>query len=350
MFTNRYLNYSSNLVIPVFKQYALKSFHFPLLIFFVAIFFNNNRAVAQIKRMVAIGSSTTAGFGATTKGSCWVGLLNNYYKCSLDVIDSAYNLGVIGSNNYNGMPTTYVPPASRPNPDAVHNVSKAILLLANLPNANDGVVIVNFPTNNYITYSIAEIMSSLQVIYDSVTARGNRCYITTTQPRNDLNFNTSAVKKKLADIKDSIISRFNDNSLNFWDGMYNPADTTILEKYSYGDNVHFNNAGHRVLFERVLTKNIFNLPVWYSKATGYLDNLSAWGSNTDGTGTSPTSFTADNQLFNIVNNPSPSIEGDWMLSGKNTQLIIGDGITPVNFTIPADRKIIINSTRTMSCY
>jgi hypothetical protein len=139
----------------------------------------------------------------------------------------------------------------------------------------NGVVIVNYPTNGYITYSIAEIMNSLQVIYDSATRLGNKCYITTTQPRNDAGFNSPAVKRKLADIKDSIINRFSlNNTINFWDGMFNPADTSILPIYAAGDNIHFNNAGHRILFERVKAKNVFSviLPIKLQQFTGALQD------------------------------------------------------------------------------
>ena len=318
---------------------------------FLLIFINTNLSFSQIKRVVVIGSSTAAGTGASSVDSGWVGLLNIYYKCRLSIADSVYNLGIPGADNYRGMPTMYVPPATRPLPDHDHNVSKAGFLLKDIPVANDGVVIVNYPTNRYNIYSIDEIMSSLQLIYDSAIIGGNRCFIATTQPRNDGAFNTSEVKRKLADIKDSIINRFGiDNTINFWDGMYDPADTTILDKYSFGDLIHFNNAGHRELFERVVAKNIFNLPVWYSKSTGSLNNLTTWGSNTDGSGNNPISFTADYQIFNIVNNPSPTITANWTISGNNSRLIIGDGITPINFIIPAAFKVTLSNPPINSCY
>lgn len=315
------------------------------------IFINTNKAFPQTKRTVAIGSSTTAGYGASSQDSSWVSLVNNYYKCQLGIADTAYNLGVPGADNYRGMPTGYIPPATRPFPDTDHNISKALFLLKDLPVASDGVVIVNYPTNKYNFYSINEIMSSLQLIHDSAISAGNRCFITTTQPRTDGIFNTADVKRKLADIKDSIVNRFGtDNSINFWDGMYNPADTSILDKYSSGDSTHFNNAGHRELFERVVAKNIFRLPVWYSKSTGSLNNLTTWGSNTNGSGNNPTSFTADYQIFYIVNNPSPTITANWTISGKNTRLVVGDGSTPVNFKIPASLKVSISNPPINSCY
>ena len=332
----------------VIKSADLKWFRRTGIYTFLLIFININHSFSQIKRVVAIGSSTTAGTGATSKDSSWVSLLNNYYKCQLGIVDSIYNLGIPGADNYRGMPTGYIPPATRPFPDTEHNISKALFLLKDLPVASDGVVIVNYPTNNYINYTIEEIMSSLQLIHDSAISGGNRCFITTTQPRTDGGYNSGAVKRKLADIKDSIINRFGAaNTINFWEGMYDPADTSILDKYSSGDSIHFNNAGHRELFNRVVAKNIFNLPVWYSKSSGSLNNLSTWGSNINGSGSNPTSFTADYQLFYIVNNPSPTITANWTISGNNTRLVIG---TPVNFIIPQGLKVSISNPPINNCF
>lgn len=222
-------------------------------------------------KMVAIGSSTTGGTGANPADSAWVNRFTHYYKNQLGIVDVVYNLGWAGSSCYRGMPSSYSPPMGREGPDPFNNVTRAVTLLSGMAIPGNGVVIVNYPTNGYITYSIAEIMNCLQVIYDSATRLGNKCYITTTQPRNDAGFNNPVVKRKLADIKDSIINRFSvDNTINFWDGMYNPADTTILPAYAAGDNIHFNNAGHRQLFERVKAKNVFSiiLPVKLHQFSG----------------------------------------------------------------------------------
>lgn len=226
-------------------------------------------------RMVAIGSSTTGGTGANPPDSAWVNRFTHYYKNQLGIVDNVYNLGWGGSTCYRGMPTSYSPPAGREGPDPFNNVTRAVTLLSGMSIPANGVVIVNYPTNGYITYSIAEIMKCLQVIYDSATRLGNKCYITTTQPRNDAGFNNPVIKRKLADIKDSIINRFTlDNTINFWDGMYNPADTSILPIYAASDNIHFNNAGHRILFERVKAKNVFSaiLPIKLQQFTGSLQD------------------------------------------------------------------------------
>lgn len=216
-------------------------------------------------RLAVIGSSTAAGQGAYPADSGWVRRVNYYYKYQQQVVDTTYKLAVGGYTCYKGMPSSYVPPPDKTpadyySPDIYNNVTVAVNVLSSLSNPSNGVIIVNYPSNGYDVFSIQEIMSSLQTIYDSATRFGNRCYITTTQPRSDANFGTSAIKKKMADIKDSIINRFGvENTLNFWDGMFNPADTTILPQYSAGDNIHFNNAGHAVLAQRVIAKNVFTV-------------------------------------------------------------------------------------------
>ncbi|HTI92119.1 MAG TPA: T9SS type A sorting domain-containing protein [Puia sp.] len=239
---------------------------------------------SQYKKMVVLGSSTAAGLGSFPLDSSWVNRCNHYYKYQSGIVDSTYNLGVSYSSCYNGMPSSFIPPVSRPAPDPANNVTKANTILSTLSTPSDGVVIVNYPTNGYDGYSIAEIMSSLQTIYDSAVRTGNKCYISTTQPRSDGNFATSAVKKKLADLKDSIINRFGiSHSLDFWTGMFNPVDSTILTLYSAGDNVHFNNAGHRELFNRVVAKNVFGLASPPSAGdyrsvvtTGLWSDISTW--------------------------------------------------------------------------
>jgi hypothetical protein len=307
--------------------------------------------ISQTKRMVALGSSTTLGAGATSADSCWVSLFKKYYQCRMGVADTVYNMAVAGTSFYSAMPNGSTAPPLRPAPDPLHNVSSAVVKLAVLNNPADGVVIVNFPTNGYNTYSIAEIMSGLQTIYDSVLHAGNRCFITTTQPRTDGSFGTSANKKKLADIKDSIIHRFGvANSINFWDGLFNPADTTILPEYAYGDNIHFNNAGHRLLFERVLEKNVFGFPVWYSKSTGALNEVSSWGCNADGSGVCPADFSADHQTFYIVNNQFPAITNNWILNGKNVRIVIGNGLAPVDLIIPQGVQVVITNTQQSVCH
>jgi hypothetical protein len=241
----------------------------------------STQAFSQTRKMAAVGSSTAGGTGTFPMDSSWVSRFSHYYKNQLGILDTAYRLAVGGYSPYYGMPTGYTPPPGRPGPDPSVNITRAITLMSDLPVKSNGVVIVNYPTNGFVEQSIAEIMFCFQTIYDAAVNAGHKCYIATTQPRSDAanGFNTSAAKKKLADIKDSIINRFGvDNTINFWDGLFNPADTTILATYSAGDNIHLNNAGHRILFERIVAKNVFDLalPVKIQRFDGALRNKQAW--------------------------------------------------------------------------
>ena len=74
---------------------------------------------------------------------------------------------------------------------------------------------------------------------------------------------------------------------------------------------------------------------YYSKSTGSLDSLSTWGPNTNGTGTSPTSFGANNTIYNVVNNSSPTISSNWYITGTNTAVVFGDGTNTLNTSIPS---------------
>lgn len=266
------------------------------------------------KKMVAIGSSTTAGQGTFPLDSSWVNRFNHYYKYVLHVLDSTYNLGVGGYSCYKGMPNNYVPPPNRPGPDPSHNVSLAVTFLSSLEHGIDGTIIVNYPTNGYDSFTVAEVMASLQLIYDSATKKGYACYVTTTQPRSDAanHFNTSAAKRKLAVLKDSILLRFGSHAIDFYTGMINAADSTILAKYSAGDSIHYNNAGHAELWNRVLAKDVLNLgplPLKITQFNGSLQNqqvVLTWNvQDTDPTALFTVQYSTDGTSFQPLQSITP---------------------------------------------
>jgi Secretion system C-terminal sorting domain len=77
---------------------------------------------------------------------------------------------------------------------------------------------------------------------------------------------------------------------------------------------------------------------YYSKSTGNLNLTSSWGTSTNGTGTAPANFTAANQVFNIVNNATPTIGANWTVSGTGSYIVVGDGTNACNFQIPSNYK------------
>ncbi len=73
---------------------------------------------------------------------------------------------------------------------------------------------------------------------------------------------------------------------------------------------------------------------YYSKSTGNLNLTSTWGLNTDGTGSAPTNFTANNRIYIITNRTTATIGGNWTVSGTNSKVQVGNSSTAINFTIP----------------
>ncbi|HUR11310.1 MAG TPA: GDSL-type esterase/lipase family protein [Flavitalea sp.] len=220
-------------------------------------------AVGQHKIIAVIGSSTAAGTGATSPDSSWVRRLGNYYK-ELGILDTIYNRARGGYNCYHGMPANYTPPPYRPSPVPDSNITKAISFAPH-------VVLISFVTNNYDVYSTEEIKASLFTMYESARNAGKIAFVSTTQPRTGF---SADGRLKLRKLKDSIIKWFGYYAINFWNPVADSSDNTIAAPYrSSADDIHLNNAGHRLLFQQVVAKNIFNQLIIPVKVAGFCARL-----------------------------------------------------------------------------
>ncbi|HTE12028.1 MAG TPA: PA14 domain-containing protein, partial [Chitinophagaceae bacterium] len=209
------------------------------------------------KKLVIIGSGTSACIGLDPSSECYVGRLNSAYNKLAPFDTTIDNHLARGSTNcYNGMPSSYVSPypaSSGYVPVTDINITAALAL-------HPDAILVNYPTNGYNALSVNEIMYCLRTIRDSSNKQGVPCFITTTQPRTSpASFNTPAIKLKLAALKDSILAAFGAYAIDFWTDLINPADSSVL--YDSGDHTNMNAAGHNVLSQRVLAKNVFASPV-----------------------------------------------------------------------------------------
>jgi hypothetical protein len=82
----------------------------------------------------------------------------------------------------------------------------------------------------------------------------------------------------------------------------------------------------------------FTTAVYYnaSSGAGALQTLSNWGTNADGSGTTPGSFIANYQVFVIRNNTSAAISGTWTVSGTNSKVVLGNpSVAAITFTVPS---------------
>jgi predicted peptidase len=208
------------------------------------------------KRLGIIGSSTSAGGGASTFDSSYVGRLKALYVGN-GIVDSVIDLGQFGYNPYQAMPTGYVPPADvttklAPSdvPDPANNITA---LLGHHPTH----VIINFPTNGFDVLTMPEIMLPFQKFADTLTSLGIIWYITTTQARSDEPFASQATQNFLQVVRDSLINRFGSHVINFYDNMVIPGTTQKIPAYDAGDGIHFNDLGHLQLFRQVVGANMF---------------------------------------------------------------------------------------------
>jgi lysophospholipase L1-like esterase len=195
-------------------------------------------------RVVIIGSSTAAGTGATSMDSAWVNRYENYLK-TLNPENQVVNLAKSGYQTYHLLPTGFKIPPKRPYPDTLRNITQALALQ---PDA----IIVNLPSNDAAAgYGVGEQLANFETIARYAAEKDVPIWFSTTQPRD---FGPDKIAMQYL-VRDSILQRFSERSINFWDDLSTP-DGHIDLRVSSGDGIHVNNTGHALLFERVRTQNI----------------------------------------------------------------------------------------------
>jgi len=85
---------------------------------------------------------------------------------------------------------------------------------------------------------------------------------------------------------------------------------------------------------------------YYLKSSGSLTNLADWGTNTNGTGTVPTSFSGSH-TWNIRNNTSVALNTTFAISSTST-VNIGDGLSPISFNFTSVAKFGLSSFPTVN--
>lgn len=206
------------------------------------------------KKIVVLGSSTAAGYGAFPADSSWVNRLQaSLQKNMTDGFDTIVdNRGVPTYVTYQSLPTDYPTPSGRPLPDPYANVTYVLNL-----NPRPNIVIINYPTNDIVNnYDPKEMMNNLRLMFQQFLSNGIFCYITTSQPRNTTTVDQRTI---LRQVVDSIKNNFGNYSIDFWSDLVTADGSNMLKTEVDADGTHPNNLGHRLLFQKVAAKNMFSI-------------------------------------------------------------------------------------------
>jgi hypothetical protein len=82
---------------------------------------------------------------------------------------------------------------------------------------------------------------------------------------------------------------------------------------------------------------------YYLKPSGAVNDTASWGINTDGTGASPSNFATNSTYYYITNQNAINLGNSWNVSGANTVIVIGSGLTLNSFNIPPNQSLQIDS-------
>lgn len=207
-------------------------------------------SVEHLCNIVVLGSSTAAGTGTSVSDSAWV----NRYRVAIQENSPGFdviNLAIGGYTTFQILPTgTTLPDGVNESIDVNHNVTKAL-------SYNPCAIIINMPSNDATKYYDVQMqLDNYKIISDLASEAGIKVWIATPQPRN---FSDPVQTQIQFDLFDTLPDIYGDYTIDFWTDIAD-ENGRVVSDYDAGDGIHLNNAGHRILFERVLAKQIDTLP------------------------------------------------------------------------------------------
>ncbi len=101
-------------------------------------------------------------------------------------------------------------------------------------------------------------------------------------------------------------------------------------------------ASNNVTVDNYIVSVGSNPVLYYYNGSGVLNTLGSWGTSINGTGTNPTSFTDNKQVFNLQNTTAATLSTNLTISGTNSKMIIGDGSNNTSLTI--NDNIVLSGT------
>ena len=196
--------------------------------------------------IVVLGSESAAGTGPRAVDSVWVNRFRRSYK-QYDTRVEVVNLAQADQSTFQLLPTgASIPAGINETVDIAHNITAALAF-------NPEAIIINLQANDALRgYGAAEQLANYEEI---IQAAGNvPVYITTPQPGE---YDASVMDIQL-EMVDSTLARFGESAIDFWTPIAK-TDGTIDSIYSAVDRLQLSNAGHRLLWQNVIEKQLDTL-------------------------------------------------------------------------------------------
>jgi lysophospholipase L1-like esterase len=188
-------------------------------------------------RWVVMGSSTAAGVGASP-GQGWAAQLGSAVAARQVTLHSLARAGAL---TYEALPAGSPPAAQRPAPDPSINTDRALGLAPRL-------VILSFPSNDTATgYGADETVGNLLAMRRALQAGSSAVLVLSTLPRDGLD---PAQRATLAEVDRRLAAALGACFADVRSAL-DDGHGRIATAFAAGDGVHLNDAGHRLLYERV---------------------------------------------------------------------------------------------------
>jgi len=193
--------------------------------------------------VVVLGSSTAAGTGATA-GHSWVALVQQAAQRDCPALP-VLNLAVGGFTTAQALPTGTQTAAGRPNVDAAHNLTVAL-------GQGPALVLIQFPSNDAANhYPLSETLANHGTLRDGVRAAGAVEVILGPFPRS---FTEQAQVDLMTGLRDALPAVGSPRYLPLWSDLAQ-GDAQVLPAYAFGDGIHLNDAGHKLIADKVLASD-----------------------------------------------------------------------------------------------
>lgn len=197
----------------------------------------NRNTLYNGARIVAIGSSTLYGAGATTPNK-------------LNELLAAWVTANIPNGEFYFMAVSgyysdrFLPDEDTAESDWNRNIEAALAM-------NPDILIISLPSNDIAFNTPQEFVDNLVTINNLCKARNCYCFVTTTQPRT--NYSTGD-QQLLVDSAQLILSALGDQAIEVMTELTQPGTiAAIKDEYHSGDGIHLNNAGHNYVNNRIVS-------------------------------------------------------------------------------------------------